>query len=87
MVQLTREWVMPCEQGIRESQIDRSLTRFALQNPNEHITAREDAMQFDLVPELTPSGCYQNIVTDSNGCVFPLFICILDIKSGRQNNC
>ena len=34
-----------------------------LQNPNEHITAPEDAMQIDLVPELPPSGGYTNVVT------------------------
>ena len=46
-----------------KSWIDRSFTRPALQNPNEHITAPEDAMQIDLVPELTPSDGYENIVT------------------------
>ena len=61
--QLIREWVMSCEQSIRESRIDRSLTRPPLQNPNEHITAPEDAMQIDLVPELPPSGGYENLVT------------------------
>ena len=54
---------MSCEQCIRESRIDRSLTRPPLQNPNEHITAPEDAMQIDLVLELPPSGGYENIVT------------------------
>ena len=34
-----------------------------LQNPNEHITAPGDAKQIDLVPELPPSGRYENIVT------------------------
>ena len=63
MAQLIREWVMSCEQCIRESRIDRNLTRPPLQNPNEHITAPEDPMQFDLVPELPPSGGYENIVT------------------------
>ena len=63
MAQLIREWVMSCEQCIRESRIDRSLTRLPLQNPNEHITAPGDAMQNDLVPELPPSGGYTNIVT------------------------
>ena len=63
MAQLIREWVMSCEQCFRESRIDRSLTRLPLQNPNEHITAPEDAMQIDLVPELPPSGGYENIVT------------------------
>ena len=54
---------MSCEQCIKESRIDRSLTRPPLQNPNEHITAPEDAMQIELVPELPPSGGYENIVT------------------------
>ena len=63
MAQLIREWVISCEQCIRESRIDPSLTRLPLQNPNEHITAPEDAIQIDLVPELPPSGGYENIVT------------------------
>ena len=63
MAQLIREWVMSCEQCIRESRIDPSLTRPPLQNPNEHITAPEDAIQIDLVPGLPPSGGYENIVT------------------------
>ena len=63
MAQLIREWVTSCEQCIRESRIDRCLTRLPLQNSNEHITAPEVAMQIDLVPELPPSGGYENIVT------------------------
>ena len=63
MAQLIRECVMSCEQCLRESRIDRSLTRPPLQNPNEHITAPEDAIQIDLVPELPPTGGYENIVT------------------------
>ena len=54
---------MSCEQCIRESRIDRSFNCPPLQNPNEHITAPEDAIQIDLVPELPPSGGYENIVT------------------------
>ena len=54
---------MSCEQCIRESRVDDRLTRPALQNPCEHRTAPEDAMQIDLVPELPPSGGYENIVT------------------------
>ena len=63
MAQLIREWVMSCEQSIKESRIDRSVTRSPLQNPNEHNTAPEDAMQIDFVPELPPFGGYENIVT------------------------
>ena len=39
------------------------ITRLPLQNPNEHITAPEDAMPSELVPQLHPSGGYENIVT------------------------
>ena len=63
MAQLISEWVMSCEQFTRESRSDRGFTRLPLQNPNEHITAPEDAMQIDLVPDLPPSGGYENIVT------------------------
>ena len=51
MAQLIREWVMSCDKCIRESRTHRNLIRPPLQNPNEHITTPEDAMQFDLVPE------------------------------------
>ena len=47
---------MSCQQCIRESQIDRNLTRPPLNNPNEHITAPEHAMQIYLGPQLPPSG-------------------------------
>ena len=63
MAQLIREWVLSCEQCLRESRINPGLTPPPLQNPNEHITAPEDAMQIDLVPGLPPSGGYENIVT------------------------
>ena len=63
MAQFIREWVMSCEQCIRKSRIDRSLTHPPLQNPNEHITAPVDAMKTDLVPELPTSGGYESIVT------------------------
>ena len=63
MAPLISEWVKSCKQRIRESLIDRSLTRLPLQNPNEHITAPEYAMQIDLVPEFSPSGGYEKILT------------------------
>ena len=53
---------MSCEKCIRELRINTQLSP-PLQNPNEHITAPEDAMQIDLVPGLPPSGGYENIVT------------------------
>ena len=63
MEKLIRQWVMSCEQCIRKSRVDDRLTRPALQNPSENITAPGDAMQIDLVPDLPPSGGYENIVT------------------------
>ena len=54
---------MSCKQCIRESGIDCSFTRLPLQDPTAHITALEDAMEIDLVPEIPPRGGYENIVT------------------------
>ena len=54
---------MSCEKCIRELRINPQLTRPPLRNPNEHITAPQDAMQIDLVPGLPPSGGYEDIVT------------------------
>ena len=54
---------MSCEQCVRETRIERKNTHPPLQNPNKHITAPEDAMRIDLVPELPTSGGYENIVT------------------------
>ena len=64
MLHIIKEWVMSCGQGTKETRIDRSLTRSPQKNPNEHITAPEDAMQVDLVAEFPPSGGYESIVTD-----------------------
>ena len=63
MAKLIREWILSCEQGLRESRINPRFTRAPLQNPNEYITAPEDAMQISLVPGLPPSGGYENIMT------------------------
>ena len=54
---------MSCKQCLKVSRINPRLTRLPLQNPNEYITAPEDAIQTDLVPGLHPSGGYENIVT------------------------
>ena len=54
---------MSSEHRLRESRVDPELTHPPLQNPNQYITAPEDALQFDLLPGLPPSGGYKNIVT------------------------
>ena len=45
-------------------------SQIPLQNPSEHITAPEDVTESDLVPELLPSGGYENFVTamDVSSC-------------------
>ena len=63
MAKLIRQGVMSCQQCIRGSRVGGGLTQSALQNPSEDITPTEDAMQIDLVPELPPSGGYENLVT------------------------
>ena len=57
---------MSCEQCIKESQNNRSLTCPPLQNPIENITAAEDTMQDELLPELTPSDGSENLVIAVN---------------------
>ena len=54
---------MSCEQCIRESRDDCSLTCRLLQNARGYITVPEDAMQLNLVPKLTPSVGSENFVT------------------------
>ena len=63
MAQLIKEYVMSCENCIKESRIDLSFNCLPLQNQNEHITAPEHAMQIELVRELPASGGYEHIVT------------------------
>ena len=75
VAQLIREWVMSCQQCLRESRINSRLTQPPLQNPNEYIIAPEDAMQIDLVPGLPTSGGYENIVTAIDVSSRYLFAC------------
>ena len=77
---------MSCEQCLRESRINPRFTRPPLQNPNEHLTAPEDAKQFDLIPGAPPSGGYENIVTAMDvfcGYLFPYPISNQDAKNNR----
>ena len=83
MARIIREWAMSCEQCIRQSRIDRSLTRPLLQNTNEQTTAPKDAMQIDFVPKLPPSVDFESIVTAID--VFSRYLFAYP-KSGRQGN-
>ena len=72
MAQLIGELVLSREQCLRESRINPRLIRPPQQNPNEYITAPEDAMQIDFLPGLPPSVGYENIVTAID--VFSLYL-------------
>ena len=85
MAQLIRDWVMSCKRCLKESLINPLLTRPPLQNANKHITVPEDALQIDLVPGLTPSGGYENIVTAMDA-FSRYFFCVPHIKSRCHNN-
>ena len=88
MAQLIREWVSSCEQCLGESRSNSRLTRTPLQNPNEYLTAPEDAMQIDLVPGLPPSGGFENIVTALDvfsRCLFAYPTSNQDAKTNVQN--
>ena len=63
---------MSFEECIRETRINRSLTRPPLQNHSQHIFAPEDAMQMDSVPELPLCGGYETFVTGMD--VFSCFL-------------
>ena len=66
---------MSCEQCIKESQFGNRLNRLLLQNPSDHVTGSEDAMQIDLVTELPLSSGYQKIVTIMDVFSRYLFAC------------
>ena len=75
--QLIKEWVISCEQCIRESRLDCSLNHSPLCVAiSWHITAFEDALQTDFVPELLPSGGYENIVTAIWMCFPAIYLLI-----------
>ena len=87
MLHLIKECVKSCEQCIREARIDGNLTLFPLHNPNELITAPEDTMQIDLVPDLPPSVGYENIVIALDvffRCLFTYPISNQDTKTNAK---
>ena len=65
--------------------IDRSLTRPPLQKCYENVTAPEDAMQIDLVPELPPSSGFENIVKEIDAFFRYLFAFAPSDQDGKTN--
>ena len=78
---------MSCEQCLRNSRINLQRTHPQLKNPNEYITAQENAMQIDLVLGLPPSGGHENIVTATDvftRCLFAYLTSNQDAKTSAK---
>ena len=63
IAKLVRKWVNGCETCIKDKRINNELITPELVNLPEWTLGPEDAMQIDLLPNLPPSGGYENIIT------------------------
>ena len=63
IAKLVRKWVNGCETCIKDKRISIELITPELLNLPEWTLGTEDAMQIDLLPNLPPSGGYENIIT------------------------
>ena len=66
IAKLVRKWVNGCETCIKDKRISNELITPELLNLPEWTLGRGDAMQIDLLPNLPPSGGYENIITALN---------------------
>ena len=63
IVRYVRNWLQQCETCIEYKRINTLKLRPVILNVPECDMGPEPAMQIDLLPELPPSGVYENIVT------------------------
>ena len=63
MAKLVKKWVEGCEQCARDKQVPNATITPELLNLPEWDLGPEDAMQIDLLPNLPPSGGYENVLT------------------------
>ena len=63
IAKLVKKWVQGCETCIKDKRIPNSSITPELFNLPEGDLGPEDAMQIDLLPNLPPSGGYENIIT------------------------
>ena len=63
IAKFVRKWVNGCETCIKDERISNDLITPELLNQPEWTLGPEDAMQIDLLPNLPPSGGYENIIT------------------------
>ena len=60
---IVKKWVQGCEICIKDKRIANASKTPELQNLPEWDLGPEDALQIDLLPNLPPSGGYENIIT------------------------
>ena len=63
MAKHTKRWVEWCEQCAKEKQVLNAIITLELLNLPEWDLGPEDAMQIHLLPNLPPSGGYENVLT------------------------
>ena len=63
MAKHVKKWVEGCEQCARDKRVPNATITPELLNLPEWNFGPEDAMQIDLLPNLTPSGGYENVLT------------------------
>ena len=63
IAKIVKKWVQGCETCIKDKRIPNSTITPELLNLPEWDLGPEDAMQIDLLPNLPPSGGYENIIT------------------------
>ena len=63
MAKHVKKWVEGCEQCVRDKRVPNATITPELLNLPEWDLGPEDAMQIDLLPNLPPSGGYENVLT------------------------
>ena len=63
IAKIVKKWVQGCETCIKDKRIPNASITPELLNLPEWDLGPEDAMQIDLLPNLPPSGGYENIIT------------------------
>ena len=63
IAKIVKKWVRGCEICIKDKRVPNSSTTPELLNLHKWDLGPEDAMQIDLLPNLPPSGGYENIIT------------------------
>ena len=63
MAKHVKKWVEGCEQCARDKRVPNATITPELLNLPEWDLGPEDAMQIDLLPNLPPSGGYENVLT------------------------